>query len=370
MPAPADGERLAPPIPASLASTRPPGVLLVLLAAATTLSVLQSCRKAVVVGRIDREGCAQEVAAAFGDQGASVVAVRPADGGTVFRPEILGAVDDVCRAFEDRMTDDALAVRCLTSLPIMEGRPAGTRVLVARDDLPETAEEALLLQQLVLQLEFARGDVIDDAGGLVTFVHLPDSSFQGVDLAAVLEEQAARHEALLDLALDRGEAGERDQYRRVAGDGPSARHLVGIFDSGEKGGMKEPASLQALERFQAAAEASPKVAQTFTIADDLKLVRRGLHKGNPADAVIPLRRSEVSQLLLALSMAPGAGAFGVRLDNAERIGLVRVNLSAVPRDVEARLARRLDEALSREAPAGGRAFLCLDRAGPEEAEAP
>lgn len=308
---------------------------------------------------VDRAACRQEVTDAFGDQDASVIAVRAQDGGPLFRPRVLEALDRVCQAFEDEMIDDLVAVKCLTSLPIMEGRPAGARVIVARDDFPMTPEAALLFQHLVLQLEFARGDVVDAGGAAVSFVHLPATSFDGVDVRAVFGRQVAAEAEVLEMVIDDGTTA-LPEYRRIAGDGPSSRYLVGIFDSGETGGLKEPSSLLAMERFQVAAEASPRVAQTFSIADDLKVVRRGLHKGNLGDAVIPPRRAEIAQLLLALSMAPSASSFGPRMDSQERVALVRVNLAAVLPEGQARLARRLDALLASEAPKGGRAFLCLE----------
>lgn len=324
------------------------------------LALLPACRPRVSLGQVDRASCLQEVTDAFGSQGATLVAVRPTDGGPLFRPHVLESLDRVCQAFEEAMTDDMVAVKCLTNLPIMEGRPAGTRVVVARDEFPFTPEDALWFQRLVLQLEFARGDVVDAGGGMVGFIHLPATSFEDVDLAAVFAGQAETEAATLEMALDQGLPEQRDDYRAIAGDGPSSRYLVGLFDSGEEGGMKEPVALQALDRFQAAAEGLPKVSQTFAITDDIKLVRRGLRKGNPAEALIPPKRSEVAQLLLALSMSPAGSAFGARLDSGERVALVRINLAAVPREAENRLGRRLDQLLANETRPGGRAFLCLE----------
>jgi hypothetical protein len=321
---------------------------------------MPACKQRVALSGIERAGCGDEIRDAFGDQGATLVAVKPADSGPLFRPEILEALDRVCQGFEDETTDDLVQVKCLTNLPIMEARPAGTRVVVARDELPFSNEDALRFQRLVLQLEFARGDVVDVSGGTLSFIHLPATSFEDVDLAALFARLAEQEAGLLELALDQGLPEQMDAYRRLAGDGPSARYAVGIFDSGGDGGMKEPAALQAMERFQVAAEALPKVSQTFTIADDLKMVRRGLHKGSTAEAYIPPRRAEVAQLLLALSMTPAGSAFGPRLDSFEQVALVRVNLAAVAPEAEARIKRRLDGMLVREARPGGRAFLCQE----------
>ncbi len=330
----------------------------VLLLIAATL--LPGCRRRVVVSDIDRASCTQQVTDAFGDQDMTLIAVRPVDRGLLFRPPILEALDRVCRAFEDVMTDDLISMKCLTSLPIMDARPAAAKVVVARDELPMTVEDALAFQRLVLQLEFATGDVVDAAGSSKAFIHLPAPSFEGVDLRAVYEEAARAEEDVLEMAFDGGGAGDLAAYRAFAGEGPSSRYFVGIFDSGVSGGIKEPANLKALERFQKAAETVGKVAQTFSVADDLKVVRRGLHRGDPTAAVIPGKRAEVAQLLLALSMAPSGNAFGPRIDSEERIALVRVNLAAVNGDPFTRIGRRLDGMLGAEAPEGGRAFLCLE----------
>jgi hypothetical protein len=220
-------------------------------------------------------------------------------------------------------------------------------------------EQIATFQALVLQLEFAFGDVIDVSGGMVSYIHLPAPSFEDVDLRSAFDRLASVEADVLELAFDDGDPGGTAAYRAVAGDGPSARQLVGVFDSGVDGGIKEPESLWAMERFQAAAETLAKVAQTFTIADDIKMVRRGLRKGIPSEAVIPPKRSEIAQLLLALGMAPAGNAFGPRMDSAERVALVRVNLAAMSDEVFARIGKRLDLMLGREAVAGGRAFLCL-----------
>jgi len=323
------------------------------------LSAVIGCRHRVVVSDVDRANCTQEVTDAFGDQGASVIAVRARDRGPLFRPAVLEAVDRVCQAFEDEMTDDLVAVKCLTNLPIMEGRPAGARVVVARDEFPMSPEQALTFQALVHQLEFAWGDVIDQGGAAISYIHLPTQSFDGVDVRATFDQQVVAELDALEMVLDDGTI-PPSEYRAIAADGPSSRYLVGLFDAGEAGGLKEPAALLAMARFQEAAEANPRVAQTFSIADDLKVVRRGLHKGNPADAIIPLRRTEVAQLLLALSMAPSASSFGPRMDTSEQVALLRVNLAAGPPEAIQRIGRRLDALLGAEAPEGGRAFLCLD----------
>jgi hypothetical protein len=134
--------------------------------------------------------------------------------------------------------------------------------------------------------------------------------------------------------------------------------LVGLYDAGEDGGMKEPVHLLALERFQMRAEGLPRVSQTFTVADDLKLVRRGLHKGRPGEDIIPPKRAEVAQLMLALAMSPATAGFGPRLEARERVALLLVEAEAMDRENAARLAKRLDALLQIDNPEGARATLC------------
>ncbi|HCP44920.1 MAG TPA: hypothetical protein DIU15_02675 [Deltaproteobacteria bacterium] len=310
---------------------------------------------------MDKDNCSERVRETFGDQTTTLVAISAADQGPLFRPQILEAVDRVCEAFEDEMTDYEVAVKCLTSVPIMEARPVGgARVLVAREEFPFSPADAIHFQQLVLQLEFSRGDVVDRRlGGKVTYIHLPHASFDGVSLTSIFDAQAEAHQGVLEMTIDDGTTDPED-YTRVAQDGPSAGVLVGLYDAGEDGALKEPSHLLALERYQLAVEAEPKVVQTFTIADDIKMVRRGLHKGLPGEAFIPPARPEVSQLLLALSLAPSGNLFGPRMDSQERVGLLRINLAAMDAAQRKKLARKLDAMLARALPAGSSGFLCLD----------
>ncbi len=316
-----------------------------------------ACHPHVATPTMDPATCSQEIRQVFGPQDWAIVALRAKDKQSLFRPEILEALDRVCAGFEDAAVDDELSVKCMTNLPIMEGRPTGTRVVIGRDDLPMSPARAVHFGVLVGQFEFARGDIIDKAtGSSTTYFHLPLSSFDGVDLVAKAAQLATQEEALLDLAMDQdGNAG--GPFRRIAGNGPSFHYLVGLYDSGNDGGIKEPATLLAMERFQEVAESLPKVAQTFSIADDLKTVRRGLHRGDPAQAVIPLARGEVSQLLLALSLNQ-AGNFGPRMDSAERVAVLRVNLASASAEQRRKTTRHLTSHLAAQVLPGHRAFLC------------
>jgi len=283
------------------------------------------------------------------------VALRPRDGGGVFRPDVLEALDRVCVAFEDAQIDHDVMTKCLTNVPLMEARPGGARLVLPRDELPVDGPGALRIQSLMMELEFAPGDVVD-ASGTRSYIHLNRGMFDGVDLRAAFEAQVAA-EPTLEMAIDL-EPGDLQTYRKVAGAGPSSAAILGLLDTGEDGGIKEPAALHALDRFQAVAEGIPRVAQSFTIVDDIKVTRRGLRRGNPAEAIVPPKRSEVAQLLLAMSMAPTGDMFGPRIDSAQRVALVRVNLMPTTAEARRRIAKRLEDALAVEAPEGARTLLC------------
>ena len=325
--------------------------------AALALSAIGAgCRPHLPPPSMDPTQCKEEVEALFGPQEEAVLVLRARDNAPVFRPQILHAIDRVCREFEDAATDTTRRVQCITNLPLMEARPGGARMVVPRDEFPLDIAGALRIQRLLLEVEFAVGAALDPSLTR-TWIYLPRSSFAGVELRDVLARALAQ-EPLLEAVLDDNSDAARPGFRRIAGEGPSASTLVGLYDSGRDGGMKEPLHLLALERFQVRAEGFPHVTETFTLADDIKLVRRGLRKGIPAEAILPPTRTEVAQLLLALALAPGASDFGVRVDGSERVGIVRINVSALDLADRANLAARLEEILVHEAADGARAVIC------------
>lgn len=306
---------------------------------------------------LDAATCMEEVQGLFGPQDVAVVAVRAADGGPLFRPEVLVALDGLCRAFEDAMVDAALRPKCLTSIPLMDrGSPRG-ELHTIRETEPLDLHTVARLQRLLLEVEFAVGDLVDPSLTR-TFITLPRPSYEGVDLRALTASALATAGTTLTAALDDGTPEALAAFRRFSPDGASSSYIVGLYDSGKDGGLKEPEHLRALERFQVRAEGTPRVAETFAVTDDLKLVRRGLKKGLPHEGVLPVERSEAAQLLLALSLVPGAGDFGVRIDTAERVGLVRINLVAGEPEWKERTAARLDQILGQEAVPGARTLLC------------
>jgi hypothetical protein len=324
------------------------------------LLLLPACRPRVSTPALAAERCLEEVSSTFGAPQTAVIALRAADGGLLWRPEVLEAVDRVCSAFEAATTDDWLGVKCVTNVPLMEPGRTTAKVRVIHDELPFDEEQARYFRGQLLTMDFARGDVVDPTGDLTTFIHLPMASFEGVDVRALFEEQAGKEVSVLQMAIDRGDPSELGAYKRLGRLGPSASVISGLFDAGEDGGLKEPATLVALQNFQVAAEGLPRVVQTFTIADDLTMARRGLHKGNPAEAYLPNRRSEVAQLLLALSLNPGASKYGPRIDHTERIALIRVNLMPGNEEQQERTRERLEELLLAMLPPGASGLFCAE----------
>lgn len=241
-------------------------------------------------------------------------------------------------------------------------------MVILRDEFPlQTPAEVERARVLATSLEFALGDTLDAAGTRV-FVHLPLVSFEGVDVAALVEQLLEGH-ASLDGAIDLPGAPSTEAFQTLVGDGPTARGIVGLYDAGADGGLKEPAHLAAVQRFQERAETVKGVTQTFSVVDDLKVTRQGLRGGKEEAFSLPATRTEAAQLLLALSMSP-ATALGPRIDGRERVGLIRVNLGQIGDEQTARTLRRLKSLLAQETPAGARAFLCTEETTePKEAQA-
>jgi hypothetical protein len=320
--------------------------------------LLPACRPRIQTPELAAEGCLQEVSDTFGPPQTAVIALRAADGGVLWRPDVLAAVDRVCTAFEDESVDDWLAVKCVTNVPLMELGRTTAKVKVIHDELPFDEDTARRFKAQLLTMEFARGDVIDPTGERTTYIHLPMASFEGVDIRGVFEAQAGREVSVLQMAIDRADPSELGAYRRLARQGPSSSVIAGMFDAGEDGALKDPAILLALQAFQVAAEGLPRVTQTFTIADDLTMARRGLHKGNPAEAFIPNKRAEIAQLLLALSLNPAASSLGPRIDHSERVALIRVHvIPSTPEQVE-RTRERLEELLRSMLPPRASGIFC------------
>lgn len=310
---------------------------------------------------MEQASCAQEVRDAFLPQEQAVLALATRDGGTLWRADVLTALDGICEGVEDEQTDYEIAVKCITSISLMEARKGvPPRMVVLRDEMPLDPDADLMrLKELGTSLEFSLRDTID-ATGTRAYVHMPLASFDGVDIPSLVSSLLGEQE-VLDGALHMPGTEVPEGYQEVAADGPTAHAIVGLYDAGVDGGLKDPVHLAVLERVQQRAETLRNVAQSFTIVDDLKVTRQGLKGGRDEMFALPTSKAETAQLLLALSMSP-ATRLGPRLDGRERVGLMRVNLGVTTADQRRRIARKLDGFLAQETPEGARAFFCRDEA--------
>ena len=86
------------------------------------------------------------------------------------------------------------------------------------------------------------------------------------------------------------------------------QQLPGIYtlnygiESGEDGGISEPAYLQTLERFTNWLEGQPEVADVYSIVDVMRRLNRNLHGDDPAYERLPTNREEAAQYLLLYEM--------------------------------------------------------------------
>ncbi len=78
-----------------------------------------------------------------------------------------------------------------------------------------------------------------------------------------------------------------------------------VFDSGEEGGIKNPAVLREVERVQRAAERHPLVTKTYSAVDLIKDINQSFHNGDPAYYAIPDDRDLIAQYLLVYEMSGG-----------------------------------------------------------------
>jgi predicted RND superfamily exporter protein len=81
--------------------------------------------------------------------------------------------------------------------------------------------------------------------------------------------------------------------------------IVYVFDSGEAGGIKNPAVLREMERVQREAERHELVTKTYSLVDLIKDINQSFHNGDPAYYEIPDSRELVAQYLLVYEMSGG-----------------------------------------------------------------
>ncbi len=322
------------------------------------LLLLAGCPKPVPPAPFPTDGqCMEPLADLFGAQPFATLAMRPLVGGTVFTPEVLAAVDRVTARLEGEQTGRTLAIRSITTLPLMEPGPLGAQMLTMREQLPADMAEAGRLQALLFSYDFAIGDVIDP-GGSVAFLQLPTENFPGVDLAAVVEALRPGVAEQLILALDGTPGADPALYAEVAGTGPQATGVWVAFRGEEAGSCKTPEFLVALKGFQDRTRALPAVAGAYSLVDDLRLTRRAVHKGDPGAAVLPPKQSEINQLLMLFELSGNAEDFGARLAADAQATVVRFGLAAGgPPDRDA-LLRRIQQFSTEGFPTGVVATVC------------
>ncbi|MCK6530584.1 hypothetical protein L6R50_24490 [Myxococcota bacterium] len=318
-------------------SARPARLVAALLAAILACAASAGCvRRHPAPPPLLSEGeCRDIIEGSFGNQDASVLAVRPLRGGTVFTPETLAAVARLTDAIQREATTDTPMVLSLTSSPFLRPASRGVQVFRIADELPETRSAADALARIVYSFDLVVNNLVSLPPGSVTYIHLPRVAFEGKDPRSLLQALRTQELETLLIALDDGSPEGRTEYAEVAGSGPSADHVEVMFQAREGEDMKDPDSLSAVVDFQRHAEALPLVAQSYSVTDDIMLARRYLFRGNPAEGRIPNRRAAVGQALLAWSLSGNAETMGTRLSSDERVALVRVGLR-VARDAEQR----------------------------------
>jgi hypothetical protein len=296
---------------------------LLLLAA---LLLVAGCRKPIPVPIVIDDGaCIAGIEEIFGPQRFHVVALHPMVGEVLFTPELLQAVDRVTAELEAGAGPGVLSVKSIATVPLIKRTPTGAGMEIIREQLPVDEAGALRFREMLLSYEFAIGDTLNPASSS-TFVHLPVASYTDTDVDALVDEVRAGVAQQLLVAVDGTPGADRALFREVAEDGPSADALWIVFTASGEVSIKDPAFLRSEEALQARLEAHPAVAGTYGLADDVKLARRAVHKGDRAFAVLPVKRAEVSQLLMMYEMSGNAEAYGRRVSADGAATLLRVSL--------------------------------------------
>ena len=123
--------------------------------------------------------------------------------------------------------------------------------------------------------------------------------------------------------------------------------IVYLFDSGEEGGIKNPAVLREIERVQREAERHPLVTKTYSIVDLMKDINQSFHNGDPAYYKIPDSRELIAQYLLVYEMSGGDGIRDyLSMDYARATLELRCKMTSTNR--LAGIVQQIDAALSDE----------------------
>jgi hypothetical protein len=149
-------------------------------------------------------------------------------------------------------------------------------------------------------------------------------------------------------------------YREVAGHGPSSDVVLVSFTVREDAetSLKTPEFLAALQASQRRLEGLTGVVGTYSVADDLMLTRRVVHKGDPGAYVLPHKQVEVVQLLLLYQMSGHAAEFGERIADGGEVTVMRVALTAMDDETRAEVVARIAQTLAIGFPEGVEARLC------------
>jgi len=316
------------------------------------------CRK-VTPPPLPDEGCLDGIERLFGPQRTAVIALQPLAGGTVFSPPMLAAVDEVTRLAEDARTDEDLAVRSISTVPLLRRSTVGVEMETIRDGLPVDDAGARRFREMLYSYEFTIGDGLN-AAGTRTYVHLPLVDYEGVDVDAMVHGIRAEVVDELLVAVHGTPGADARIYREVAGRGPSADAVWVVYTADDDGGVRTPEFLRAVHGFQVMAEGLPGTAGSYSLAEDVMLARRAAHKGDPAAYQLPGKQAAVNQLLMMLQLSGQAGAFGERVTSDGRQTLVRIHLPLLDEAERTRTVQQLQTLASQGFPDGVSASVCYE----------
>lgn len=105
-------------------------------------------------------------------------------------------------------------------------------------------------------------------------------------------------------------------------------HTIHIIIEGQKeGDMEDPSLLKSIEALQSFVDGQPVTGKTTSIIDHLKTINKALHNDNPNYYVLPESREEISQYLLAYSLADPQRTLDSYVDYDRRVAKIAVRTS-------------------------------------------
>lgn len=321
-----------------------------------TLLLVTGCPKPTVPPPVTDDACAETLVDAVGNQSTYVIAVRPLVATRLFAPAWLHTVDDLTRVLEQAETGHEMEVRSLTTMPLIRSTGRGADLVTVRDELPLDDAGAAEFRALFDSLEFLVGDLVN-VGQTACFIHLPVVNYVGVDVDALVEELRPQFTQAM-LAVDGTAHADRSIYKDVAGRGPSAdRVLISYTADGES--VKTPAFLVAMHGFQERVEALTGVAGSYSLADDVMLTRRVVHKGDPGAYLLPPKQAEINQLLMMYEMSGAPDEYGIRITDDRELTVVQVTLSVLEEGPRNRLLAQIHQFAGEGFPPEVHSQLCL-----------